>query len=151
METVIKAKELLKEIDRQIAEAEKNLKTLKANRKEISKVVAMLSGKTAGKRHIRKAVKHKAKGRRGRAKRKVAKKKAAGGKRTNWNQVISKFKKPFTLDDLVKVSKKSKGTVNQAVQVLKKAGKIVSTGKRGEYQRAGAAVRVTRPKRIVKE
>ena len=34
--------------------------------------------------------------------------------------------------------KKKKPTVNQAVQNLKKAGKIVSTGKRGEYRRVSA-------------
>lgn len=64
--------------------------------------------------------------------------------RTNWDQVIASFKGSFSIDDLAKASKKAKGTVNQAIQNLKKAKKIKSTGKRGEYQRV--VVSAVKPK-----
>src|SRR3989338_413483 len=72
------------------------------------------------------------------------------GKETqpNWEKVIASFKGSFSIDDLSKASKKAKGTVNQAIQNLKKAKKIKPTGKRGEYQRVGA---VAKPKAVKKK
>lgn len=129
MDTAQKAKELLTEIDRQIADSEKSLKTLRAQRSGITKLVNILGAKAGRPRGMR--------GRpRGTGKR----------TRTDWNKVIASFKGAFSIDDLAKASKKSKGTVNQAIQNLKKAGKIKSTGKRGQYQRAGAAAKAAKHK-----
>ncbi|MBI4167598.1 MAG: hypothetical protein HY515_01435 [Candidatus Aenigmarchaeota archaeon] len=121
MPALDKARELLSEIDSQIADAQKSLKELSAQRKTIAKLVSTLGGTG------------RSTSKRGRPKGK------ARGKRTDWNKVVASFKGSFSIDDLVKASKKAKGTVNQAIQNLKNAGKIKSTGNRGEYQRAGVA------------
>lgn len=134
MPALDKAKELLSEIDTQIADAQKSLKELTTQRKAIAKLVSTL-GVAVGRNTSK----------RGRPKGKVR------GKKTDWNKVIASFKRPFSIDDLVKASKKSKPTVNQAIQNLKKAGKIKSTGKRGEYQKAGATSKTSKPKKATKK
>src|SRR3990167_10562160 len=126
MSTQEKAKSLLSELDAQIAETERSLKTLRSQQKEVSRLVRSLGGSAS-----------RGPGRpRGRASR----------TRTDWNKVIGSFKGAFTIDDLAKASGKAKGTVNQAIQNLKKARKIKPTGKRGEYQRVGAAAKAAKPK-----
>ena len=128
LSTQSKAKELLSEIDAQISGIERSLKGLQAQRKEVAKLVKSLSGSSpTGARRGRPAGKRT---------------------RTNWDRVIASFKGSFSIDDLAKASKKSKGTVNQAIQNLKKAKKIKPTGKRGEYQRVGA---VAKPKIVKKK
>ena len=132
MTTATKAKELLSEIDRQIADAQRSLKVLQSERKGVARLVSLLSG--------------------GRS---VGRPRGAGvgakRTRTNWDKVIASFKGAFSIDDLAKASKKAKGTVNQAIQNLKKAGKIKPTGKRGEYQRAGAVTKAAKPKAPTKK
>lgn len=129
MPALNKAKELLSEIDSQIADAQKSLKELTNQRKAIAKLVSSL-GVAVGRNTSK----------RGRPKGK------ARGKRTDWNKIIASFKGSFSIDDLAKASKKAKGNVNQAIQNLKNAGKIKSTGKRGEYQKAGPVAKSSRPK-----
>lgn len=119
MSTLSKARELLAEIDKQIQDTQRGLKSLQSQRKEIAKLVKSLSGGTTSPARARRSTRR--------------------GKRTDWNQVIARFKGSFTLDDLSKASGKAKGTVNQAVQIMKKAGKIKPTGKRGEYKRISGA------------
>ena len=126
MGTQDKARSLLSEIETQIAETERSLKTLRSQQKEVSRLIRSLGGSAS-----------RGPGRpRGRASR----------TRTDWNKVIGSFKGAFTIDDLAKASRKAKGTVNQAIQNLKKARKIKPTGKRGEYQRAGVASKTAKKK-----
>ena len=126
MGTLDKAKSLLSELDAQIAETERSLKTLRSQQKEVSRLVRTLCGSAS-----------RGAGRpRG----------GASRTRTDWNKVIGSFRGAFTIDDLAKASRKAKGTVNQAIQNLKKARKIKPTGKRGEYQRAGAASKTSKKK-----
>lgn len=119
MNTLTKAKELLSEIDSQIKELQVQLKGLTRQRSDVAVLVKSLGGSSAG----------------------VSRRGRPAGKRTrtDWDKVIASFKGSFSIDDLAKASKKSKGTVNQAIQNLKKAKKIKPTGKRGEYQRIGAS------------
>lgn len=126
MSTQSKAKELLSEIDARIRDVERSLKSLHANRKDAAKLVKSLGGSASNA------------GRRGRP--------AGKRTRTNWDKVIASFKGSFSIDDLAKASSKAKGTVNQAIQNLKKAKKIRSTGKRGEYQRVGVALKAAKSK-----
>ena len=128
MSTHSKAKELLSEIDTQIVGIEKSLKGLQSQRKDAARLVKSLGGSSStGARRGRPAGKRT---------------------RTNWDKVIASFRGSFSIDDLAKASKKAKGTGNQAIQNLKKAKKIKSTGKRGEYQRVGA---VAKPKAVKKK
>ena len=116
MSTLAKAKELLSEIDSQISSCARELKSLHGQRGEIAKLVKRLGAGGGG-------VNAKA-GRRGRR-----------GKRTNWGQVLASMGKTFSLGDLAKASGKSKLTVSQAVQKMKKDKKIAASGKRGVYKK----------------
>lgn len=121
-----KAKELLSEIDTHIADVKRALKYLRAQRKVAAKFVSSLGESSSGV------------DRRSRPTQKRS--------RTNWDKVIARFKGSFSIDDLAKASGKAKGTVNQAIQNLKKAKKIKSTGRRGEYQRVGMVSKAARSK-----
>ena len=145
MDTLAKARDLLGGIEDRIAELLRELKELRAHRREISKVVNRLGGR-AGARGRRRGPGRPPGKRRAAAKargkvsrKKVAKKKVRRSKRTNWQAVVARLGATFTLDDLSRASGKKKPTVNQAVQKLKKTKVIASTGKRGEYKRVKKA------------
>ncbi|MBI3126378.1 MAG: hypothetical protein HYZ11_02095 [Candidatus Tectomicrobia bacterium] len=120
MSTLTKAKELLTEIDSQINSLSRELKTMRAQRSDAARMVKRLGSVDGGGRRGPKAG-----GRRG-----------PRGKRTNWNQVLASMSGTFSLNDLSKASGKSKLTVSQAVQKMKKEKKIAATAKRGVYKKA---------------
>lgn len=120
MSTMTKAKELLSEIDSQIGALERDLKGLRSQRGEIARLVKRLG---AGGASPRAGAPARA-DRRGRR-----------GKRTDWGQVLAAMGKTFSLGDLAKASGKSKLTVSQAVQKMKKDKKIAATGKRAVYKK----------------
>ena len=105
MSTLAKAKELLSEIDSQISSCARELKGLRGQRGEIAKLVKCLG---AG---------------------------GGGGKGRKWGQVLAAMGKTFSLGDLAKASGKSKLTVSQAVQKMKKDKKIAASGQRGVYKK----------------
>ncbi|MEK6710874.1 MAG: hypothetical protein AABZ64_09875 [Nitrospinota bacterium] len=116
MSALSKAKELLSEVDSQIGSLDRELRNLRGQRGEIAKLVKRL-GAGGG------SVKAKA-GKRGRR-----------GKRTDWGQVLASMGATFSLGDLAKASGKSKLTVSQAVQKMKKEKKIAATATRAVYKK----------------
>ena len=120
MSTLAKAKDLLSEIDSRIGSLSRELKTLRSQRNDVARMVKRLGSADGASRRGPKVG-----GRRGRR-----------GKRTNWGQVLASMGSSFSLNDLSKASGKSKLTVSQAVQKMKKEKKIAATSKRGVYKKA---------------
>ena len=116
MSTLAKARELLSEFDSQISSCMRELGSLRSQRGEIAKLVKRM-GAGGGSANAKP-------GRRGRR-----------GKRTNWGQVLAAMGKTFSLGELAKASGKSKLTVSQAVQKMKKDKKIAASGQRGVYKK----------------